>query len=151
MDERGDDVFEESNSGCESDKTCSGYNEVCCKRPSSTTATTTATTTTTTTTKVKPTDEAPSNWIETPVDSSVRQDALSLDFNLDPFVSNSPLLSFLWESTNSLLQSSDPAWKPSEEVSGSCGLPANAFFIAGVSIVKKISKEHFFKDFIILG
>ena len=91
MDERGDDIFEESNSGCESDKTCSGYNEVCCKRPTSTTATTT-TTTTTTTTEVKPSEDETSNWIETPVDSSVRSDDLAADFEADT-VSYRPLLS----------------------------------------------------------
>ena len=77
MDERGDYSFT-SDSGCESDKTCSGYNEVCCKPPTPSQSETT-------------TKEAPTNWIETPVDSSVRTDALEVDFQAD-YVSNSPLL-----------------------------------------------------------
>ena len=76
VDERGDDLITKD-SGCESDKTCSGYNEVCCKRP---------TTSQTETTK----KEAPSNWIETPVDSSVRSDVLAADIDADS-VSNSSL------------------------------------------------------------
>ena len=74
MDERGDDSFR-SDSGCESDKTCSGYNEVCCKRPTTSQTETTS-------------KEAPTNWIETPVDSSVRSDVLAADIGADS-VSNS--------------------------------------------------------------
>ena len=54
--------------GCESDKTCSKYNEVCCKKVHEEETTTTTTT-----------SETPSHWAFSPINSSEREVVLGGD------------------------------------------------------------------------
>jgi len=109
VDERGgDDVLTRSAAlGCESDKTCSGYNEVCCKRVRREESTTT-TTTTTTTTSPAITEYVIPEWANSPVNSAVRGAVLGGDSSL-------------------------ATWKPNgdPDAEGECGLSSDAYFIAG--------------------
>ena len=71
-----DDLSKTSALGCESDKTCSGYNEVCCKQIHREETTST----TPTTALPKNTSKTPSDWaLSPPINSAVREAVLGGD------------------------------------------------------------------------